>query len=96
MLLQTPSIQYQNLPAEVASAIGSVKRQLRRLNVSSAGVLVRSFGESETGDGRGGGVYHAKVFKTKNIGGYSLYRKVKLVMAGVEEFIIQKYLKLKT
>ena len=30
------------------------------------------FGESETGDGRGGGVYHAKVFKTKNIGGYSL------------------------
>ena len=72
MSLQTPSIQYQNLPAEVASAIGSEKRQLRRLNVSSAGVLVRSFGESETGDGRGGGVYHAKVFKTKNIGGYSL------------------------
>ena len=71
MLLQTP-IQYQNLPAEVASVIGSVKRQLRRLNASSAGVLVQSFGESETGDGRGGGVYHAKVFKTKNIGGYSL------------------------
>ena len=43
MSLQTPSIQYQNLPAEVASAIGSVKRQLRRLNASSAGVLVRSF-----------------------------------------------------
>ena len=38
MSLQTPSIQYQNLPAEVASAIGSVKKQLKRLNVSSAGV----------------------------------------------------------
>ena len=59
--------QLLNLPAEVASEIGTVRKHLRKLNASGAAVSL-----------------------------FGLFGKVKLGMAGVEEFIMQKYLKLKT